>query len=247
VTELVAHSATEKLKHPSIIEAVCELRFAKGASYTIIPGALYERIKGQFSDLEVLPTASMMSGVPEEVPLPSVPHHRFKSTNPNALVQTGPRLLTVNVLRPYPNFEEFRRLILYVLEHYKAVAQPGVPMRVGLRYINHLRASAPKLDLSHYLRYRFDYPQELPHPPKEVAVRLVFPYENLGSLGLAIAFPSTVGTLGPGALLDLELAWTQPVGFDLENFPEWLDRAHQVVYLAFTSTVDAQIMAEMRG
>ena len=63
---------------------------------------------------------------------PFTPYHRFKSQDPNALVQTGPRLLTVNILPVYPSFEVFRELILYTLKHYREVAEPGNLTRVGL-------------------------------------------------------------------------------------------------------------------
>lgn len=239
--------ATEKLKHPSVMEAVCEFRFASGISYTIIPGAMRERLRPKFPSSEVLPTAQLLGGIPDEVMMPQVPHHRFRSHDPNALVQTGPRLLTVNVLPVYPTFEVFRDLILYALGHYKEVAEAGNPVRVGLRYINHIQSAQTELDLSSYLKCSLSYPKELPHPPQEISARLVLSYGELGTLGLAIAFPARTAQGELGALLDLDFSWSEPKDFDLDRFPDWLDEAHQVIYSAFTSTVLEQIMSQMRG
>ncbi len=211
---------TDKLKHPSVVEAVCEFRFSKGVSYTIIPGRMAERLHAKFPEFEVLPTAVLMGGIPEEVITPPVPHHRFRSRNPNALVQTGPRLLTVNILPKYPSFEVFQELILFVLGHYRSVADPGNPIRVGLRYINHIPTSGERRELGDHLKCSITYPHKLPHPPHEIAARLLLQYEGLGSLGLAVAFPSRVGQGEAGALLDLEFSWSEPKEFDLDGFPD---------------------------
>ncbi len=239
--------ATEKLKHPSVVEAVCELRFAGGVSYTMVPGAMRERLRSKFPTFEVLPTARFMGGIPEEVMTPAVPQHRFKSQKPNALVQTGPRLLTVNILPVYPSFETFRELILYALQHYRDVAEPGSPVRVGLRYINHIRSSEINGNLTDYLKCSFDYPSQLPHPAQETAARILLPYGQLGTLGLAVSFPSRVGQGEPGALLDLDFFLNDPPDFQLDQFPDWLDGAHSTIYEAFTSTVLDRIMSRMRG
>ncbi len=239
--------ATEKLKYPSVMEAMCEFRFAKGISYTIIPGAMRERLRPKFPAAEVLPTAQLLGGIPDEVMMPQAPYHRFRSQTPNALVQTGPRLLTVNVLPVYPTFEIFRDLILYALEHYKDVAEPGNPVRVGLRYINHIQSAERDTDLSTYLKCSLSYPKELPHPPQEISARLALSYGQLGTLGLAVAFPARTAKGEIGALLDLDFSWNEPKEFDLDSFPQWLDGAHQAIYSAFTSAVVDRIMSQMRG
>lgn len=238
---------TEKLKYPTIVEAVCELRFSRGVSYTMIPGAMRERLRSRFPDFEVLPTATFMGGIPEEIITPPVPQHRFKSQKPNALVQTGPRLLTVNVLPVYPSFEVFRELILYALQHYREAADPGDPTRVGLRYINLIRSAGGNNDLSDYLKCSFTYPEPLPHPPAEIAARLLLPYRELGTLGLAVSFPSRVGQSEQGALLDLDFFLNNPKEFHLDRFPQWLDEAHTLIYEVFTATVLDRIMSHMRG
>jgi len=238
---------TEKLKNPSVVEAVCEFRFGRGVSYSMIPGAMRERLRPRFPTFEVLPTASLMGGIPEEVMIPQIPHHRFRSQTPNALVQTGPRLLTVNVLPVYPTFEVFRELIIYVLDHYREVAESGGPTKIGLRYINHIPWLSGRDDISSYLKVKFEYPKELPHPPQETAARLVLQYAELGSLGLAISFPARTAKGEIGALLDLDFSWSEPKDFELDRFPEWLDKAHEIIYTAFISTVQEHILSGMRG
>lgn len=242
-----AKAPTEKLKHPSVVEAVCEFRFGSGASYTLVPGAMMERLRSRFPEHETLPTAALMSGVADNVMLPAVPLHRFKSREPNVLVQTGPRLLTINILPVYPSFEVFREIILAVLSEYRGVATPGNPTRIGLRYINHLASSGGGGMLSDYVNYELSYPKNLPHLSKETSARLVFSYGDLGSLALAVAFPSQMAQRQLGALLDLDFSLNDPKDFDLNRFPEWLDEAHTIIYEAFVSAVRKEVMSEMRG
>ena len=179
--------------------------------------------------------------------MPQVPHHRFRSLEPNALVQTGPRLLTVNMLPVYPGFEIFRELILYVLQQYREITQSGNPVRVGLRYINHIVSPLAERALGKYLNSEVSYPNELPHPPSEVSARLALPYGEVGTLGLVIGFPSQNASGEIGALLDLDFSWNELKDFELDRFPDWLNQAHSIIYSAFIATVQESIMSQMRG
>lgn len=239
---LALPKVTEKLKNPSVIEAICELRFAGGISYTILPGAMRERLKGKFPNFEVLPAAFMSA-----FSLPaSVAFHRFKSSDSPFIVQTGPGLLTINVLPGYPSFAAFRDVILYALGQFREIYDPGTPTRVGLRYINHLQRRTEKRELKDYLRMVMQYPIELEKQPQEISARFTFPYGSVGTLALAIGFPASTDRGAFGALLDLDLYRDNPQ-FELNRFPEWLDEAHDVIHGAFVSSVSTEVMTEMRG
>lgn len=242
----VAPTVTDKLRRPSIIEAVCELRFGSGVSYSLVPGAMRERLRSTYPDFEVLPHAAMMAAIPDEA-APAVPHHRFKRKSPNLLIQTGPRLLTVNVLPLYPHFEVYREEILTALDHYKAVAEPGSPVRVGLRYINQLHGpNENPRDIASYLKCAFSYPDDLAHPPNELAARVLLPYGSFGTLALAISFPSHTPQGEIAAMLDMDFYWSEGQEFNLSEFPSWLQAAHDIIYKAFTTTVAEGLLREMK-
>jgi uncharacterized protein (TIGR04255 family) len=188
----------------------------------------------------------MMAAIPDAV-APVVPHHRFKRKNPNLLIQTGPRLLTINVLPKYPNFEVYQGQILSVLDHYKVVAEPGRPVRVGLRYINQLHgvANAPN-QIASYLRCNFSYPEGLAHPPNETAARVLLPYGNFGTLALAVAFPTQTPQGELAATLDMDFYWADDEGFDLAEFPNWLQAAHDFIYKAYTLTVADSLLGKLK-
>jgi uncharacterized protein (TIGR04255 family) len=237
---------TDKLRQPSIVEGVCELRFKSGVSYSLVAGAMRERLRSSYPEFEVLPQAMMMAGIPDDA-APILPHHRFRKREPNLLVQTGPRLLTINVLPLYPHFEVYRAEILAVLGHYSAVAEPGSPVRVGLRYINQLHTPGEKpADIESYLKCTFSYPENLVHPSKGIAARALLPYPGFGTLALAVSFPSQTPQGETAATLDLDFYWEQGDEFDLADFPDWLQAAHDIIYKAFTSTVAEPLLRKMK-
>ena len=243
---LVTPAVTDKLRHPSIVEAVCELRFKSGVSYTLVAGAMRERLRDSYPEFEVLPAATMLMGIPDEAS-PVAPHHRFKRKSPNLLIQTGPRLLTINVLPLYPHFEVYREEILTALEHYKAVAEPGGPVRVGLRYINQLHGpEANPDDIGSYLKCAFSYPAGLVHPAKELAARVLLPYKDFGTLALAVSFPSQTPQGETAATLDMDFYWNKDDQFNLSEFPAWLQAAHDNFYGGFTSMVADGLLRKMK-
>lgn len=241
------HEPTPKLKHPAIVEAVCELRFSASQPYSIVAGAMRERLKSKFPHLEVLSTAALLGGLPEEFLAVPMPCHRFKTDRPNAMVQIGPKLLTINILPTYPSFEEYRDLILLVLDAYQSVAEPGPPTRVGLRYINHIPVSKPEETISDYLNLGISYPESLPHASQELSARILFPYPPTGTLSLAAAFPSRIGQGALGALLDLDFFLAEPASMELGKFSGWLNDAHGIIYRTFIAMITKQIMRQMRG
>lgn len=238
---------TEKLQHPSVIEAICEFRFSRTISYTMIPGAMKERLRPTFSSFEILPASQMMTAFPAEAMIPPMPAHRFQSRVPNAMVQTGPRLLTVNVLPNYPTFEVFRKLILDTFASFQDVAECGDPISLTLRYINHFPWSSEKESVGDFLDWAVAYPERLPHPPQAVAARVVLPFQDTGNLSISVSSPAQVGSGEVGVLLDLEVSESKPEGLDSKRFPEWLNVAHDAIYSAFQSSVKTEIMDRMRG
>jgi uncharacterized protein (TIGR04255 family) len=102
-------------------------------------------------------------------------------------------------------------------------------------------------EISDYLKCSVTYPQELPHPYREVAARLQLDYGDSGTLGLSIGFPSRIGDGDKGILLDLDFFWGSPSEFPLDQFPSWLEHAHEIIYSAFISTVREDVISKLRG
>src|SRR5690242_19766931 len=127
-------TAIPKLNNPPIVEAVCEIRCEINKPYSLMPGALYERIKKNFPKVEELPMAKLGGPVPDE--LKFIPAHRFLTFDGRYLAQIGPQVCSINALKPYSGFEDFEKQIEQVFDGYKDIAEPSTINRIGLRYIN---------------------------------------------------------------------------------------------------------------
>jgi len=145
-----------KYKNPPIVEALCEFQFVPSQPWDItISGMLYERIKDEFP-LKHQQVGFGVAVQPREggVLEPKIefgpPRMQFFSNDKTSLVQVGSDLLTINLLRPYPNWEKFKPLILKILEDYINIASPKGFRRVGLRYINKIDFDKPQIELTNY-------------------------------------------------------------------------------------------------
>ena len=104
-----------KYNNTPIIEAVCEFRFGKDTDRDMtIPGVVYREIKTNFPHKEQhalqdinLPQNASDKGT--RVNTRTIA--RFLSNDKKELIQVGPRLLSINRLKPYQTWSEFKSLI----------------------------------------------------------------------------------------------------------------------------------------
>ncbi|MCS7266118.1 MAG: TIGR04255 family protein [Armatimonadetes bacterium] len=120
-------------RNPPIIEAVCEFRFEPSQTWdwTVI-GLVYDRIKDEFplkrqrNEIQ-LAIHSQGADIMQQMQM------QFWRDDEKALVQVGVDLLTVNLLKPYPNWQTFKDLIARMLTIYRNITNPKGFQRVGLR------------------------------------------------------------------------------------------------------------------
>lgn len=136
---------SEILKNPPLVEAVCEFQFDPNSKWDwTLPGRLFDKIGKEFSeraDVHRLGLTIQQAG--GKVSQPSVieagpDRIQLKRPDGSAMVQIGSRQLIINHLRPYPNWDVFRDLILRTYETYNNLIEGGALSRIGLRYINQI-------------------------------------------------------------------------------------------------------------
>jgi uncharacterized protein (TIGR04255 family) len=178
----------------------------------------------------------MVESVPDRI--------QFARPNGSAIVQAGPRMLSVNHLRPYETWESFRDLILSVYRRYSEVVAPQPLARIGLRYINLIErrnrdipdilTNAPGLAgrsdrpiTSFYQRYqvRYDHPS-----------------------GMLIHQTGSQDTDSKKAIaLDIDFVSEPVSGVDTESAViQWLDQAHQQVEASFIDSIPAKLFQELK-
>jgi uncharacterized protein (TIGR04255 family) len=164
-----------KYRNPPIEEAVCDLQFAPGTEWDpTMPGRIYEKLKDTYNEKprqQQVVEAQVQGTTSEGSPSLSL-QHRFGKTRVQLLAEGGTRIvgvgpdqITVHMLRPYTQWEDFRPKIWQALAAYREVAEPEGIARVGLRYINRITLDrvVPVTELGTY----FMIPPRLPEtgPP----------------------------------------------------------------------------------
>ncbi len=235
-----------KYKNPPVVEALCEFQFITTQPWDMtIPGLMYEKIRKDFPDkkqelgvgIQFHPTEK---GVEQKIePAPS--KVKFLKKDKTALIQIAPYLLVVNQLKPYPIWEEFKKIILDNFHAYKEVANPKAFKRIGLRYINVFEFDEPKIELMDYFKYYPFIPKKLPQTHESFLTRVEFPYENNNErliLTLATAVPTKPNSIS--LVLDIDYAMIKPEYISFKKIEEWLDKAHERVEIAFEASITEQ-------
>ncbi len=150
-----------RFERPPLVEAVCEFRFTDSSGWDwTVPGRLHERIRNAFPTVRQIRPRVVVVGMEPAPPVSNVERLHFASADGTRLVQSGPNLLAINVLPPYPGWDQFCDLVLKIFGHHAKLVQAGPVARVGLRYINRIglggRDAADLLCVLPELRSFFD-------------------------------------------------------------------------------------------
>lgn len=237
----------DKLKSPPLIEALCEFRFSSKEDWDwTVPGRLYDELKDEFPErgqihaVEVrLDTKQLSQGGVERV--------QMKRKDGSAMVQVGPHLLVVNHLLPYSDWDEFLRLIINVLKKYTDLATHAPFERIGLRYINQIPIKNDELhDVGRYIVLVPPIPKAIERPLNSFYQRYDLVHADpegvlIHQTGVA---KSQAGLLN--IMLDLDFGSSKVSHLNKNSIGEWLTKAHRQIEIAFTESVEAEMLKKMK-
>lgn len=235
----------EHLKNSPIVEALLEIQAPLGQPYDLVPGALQQELRDEFTSVERVNSVQVNNMF---FPLaPNLANIRLRSSDGKRLLQCGPEVVTVNVLGPYPGFEEFEKSVRLSLEAFFRVARPQRPRRLGMRYINMFHPE--QVAGGGALNVEARVPSELPER-RGYMMKSVHPYPAaLGELAVTVAHPALAPGQTDGLLLDFDFynespdAKSQEIGWIFD----WAKNAHHVIYQAFRACVGSATIERLRG
>jgi uncharacterized protein (TIGR04255 family) len=235
-----------KYRKPPIEEAVCDLQFAPGTEWDpTMPGRIYERLKGTYNEKprqQQVVEAQLQGASAEGSPSVSL-QHRFGKTRVQLLAEKGTRIvgigpeqLSVHMLRPYTEWEDFRPRIWEALNAYREVAEPEAIARVGLRYINRITLEGKSPDLSRY----FTIPPRFPEVDPATRMLAFFNRKEVEYLDRPIRVVVTFADIesptpdDSSYLLDIDIIWIAadapiPLG-EINVIMEELKARHRKVF-----------------
>jgi uncharacterized protein (TIGR04255 family) len=224
----------EQLRKPPLVEAVFELRATCQTDATLVPGAIFGRLKNKYPVQE---SSTGLIIAPRNAPAFGS-MHRFLREDRKHLIQCAPELFTVNVLGDYGAFPEFARLIEEGLAAFYEEAAPTKLKRLAIRYINFLPGDAIAAAGGDPLRIATTFPTDVLPAKDSLAFRGVFKFpEENGMLGVVAANPHRLADGRKGCLLDFDFFLENPTFLAMEDCLPWASRAHDVIYQAFRSSL----------
>jgi uncharacterized protein (TIGR04255 family) len=226
---------------PPIVEVVCEFRLTPETRWDLtVPGFLYERLKESFPQKEqrMIQQIELTQG-PEGL------HQQisiregivFFTEDKKILVQVGPRLLAINVLKPYPHWHGFKPRIEMAWESLQAAIEVQGLERIGLRYINHIQLPAQSGKLAEYFEFYPSIGQRLPQQMVAFLTAAEFSYAD-GRDHCRVEL-TRIPALGGRSLfrLDIDYFLARPGAVKPVEVLVWVEEAHSRVEEVFEGCI----------
>lgn len=231
------------LRHPPLIEAICEFRYARESRWDwTIPGQLYDRIREEFenrseSGASELQLAAGEGGVAHTVR--TTPQRvRLQRSDGSAMVQVGPHVLLINHLRPYPNWDGFKALILRIYREHSLIWKEGQLERIGLRYVNRLEPPSESFSIGSLISLDPQLHGPLDRPVATFYQRYELMYEQ--PPGILIHQTGLASVEGKSSLmLDLDFVRTGAESISTDELvAAHLESAHDRIEEAFIASLN---------
>ncbi len=202
---------------------------------------VYSALQGEFPRRLVEERQATPSAASAEVPnllppgiqqlglrlVPEASLRFWRETDDLGYFSVAPYRFAVSHSRPYPSWESFSQIIHRGVQAYQEVLDPSRINRIGLRYINVIDLGQISAQIDEFFDF---YPFVGDDIPQDVSrfhclIQTGFE-ENRDSLILQIA--NTAGSEGQSVevILDLDYFLAQSENFELDEVPDWLERAH---------------------
>ena len=223
----------KKYKNDPIVEAICEFRLSQDTPWDLtIPGLFYEKVKDNFPERD--------QRLVQEIELTQEPQdlqHRVRVTERvllytrgrKRLIQLGPRLLVINVLRPYPSWEQFKSYIETAWSCLKELVSIRGLQRIGLRYINRIEFSDKNVDLKEYFEFYPYVGDRLPKQMSSFIAGVDFPYAEGRDRCRVKLTPSIASENRAAVVLDIDYFLNNPADIPASDVLEWVEEAHSRV------------------
>jgi len=225
-----------------ITDAVVELRFTTNVPEGALFGLVYRDLAEEYPTVENLPILQLPENFRQGAELRFQPHHKL--TGKRAIVQLGPRSLSISSTIPYVGWTEFSKCIYSVIEVAKKANFMTTVSRLGLRYINMFDADVfEKINVQLLI-------SDSPVQCKSARLRTLLEDEN-GFRSLVQVFNDVTlkaATEGPitGSGIDIDVS-KEYSGLDfVEHIDEEIEKAHLIEKEHFYKLVQGPLLDELK-
>lgn len=238
----------KKYANPQISEAVCEFRLSPDSKWDLtIPGLIYEKVCKDFPHKEqrLIQEVRLIQD-PEGLQQQTHTSERilFLTNNRKTFIQVGSHFLSINRLKPYSTWEQFKPNIEKAFSALKEIIDVKELQRIGLRYINRFEIPGHSVNLDDYFGFRPFLVEDLPQDMMNFSIRCLLPFfdeRDTCRLNLTNAVPEKPGNTG--FLLDLDYSSAPPQTVSAKKALGWVEAAHQQVEQVFEACITDRLRA----
>jgi len=229
-----------KLIHSPLIETVCEFRFSPESKWDwTVPGRLAKEVNDLYpNSREIAPNVVVFGNDPEFSPNPE--RIQLISSDGLSMVQTGPKLLSVNRLAPYESWDAFQAQIMAAMEAHIRVCGWQPLNRIGLLYLNRLPKGADPAG-------PLQIGPRTEHMPKGIQMNGYFQewYLEFDHSGLTLRVKGDE-VAEPGVILQLDAFTSDPFWLASQStIRDWIEQAHETIYKVFRSALTPEAFHDL--
>ncbi len=237
------------LKNAPIIEAVCEFKFVTPFEDLTIYGTLGNSLKDKFPKKRIatrLDVALENADGKIQQRIIEQKLQQFLSEDEKTLVQIGPDILTINMLKPYQNWDIFYSCIKMAFDSTIKNGDTYRLKRIGLRYINKINLNTTNLDLDEHFNLTPQFDEEYFGPDVgSYIVGVQFPRQDNRDL-LKISLSNTIPDpdFKMAHTLDIDYFILKMEGINEGEAIDWVATAHDEVEKAFLNIVSPKLLKD---
>jgi uncharacterized protein (TIGR04255 family) len=221
----------KKYENPPLIEAVCEFRLSPDTPWDLTAhGLIYEKISDEFVNKEEISIQEVTlvktaEGLQHSVR--SDQRIRFLTDDKKTFIQLGTRLLSVNRLKPYSTWEEFKPRIEKAFIALNETVEVKNIQRIGLRYINRIDIPSQTVDLDTYFDFKPFLGKKLPQLLQSFIVGCEIPFRD-GQDSCKVQLTNTIPEAPESSsyILDVDYFLAKAETVVKDDALEWVEMAH---------------------
>lgn len=237
----------EIYRNAPLRQALCVFEFDSSQDWDLtIPGVLYENVRSEFPKKQVGKTIKLLiegkEGKVTSKPTDTYSAMRFFREDKSAFLEISPHKLSINHLRPYSGWDNFKSLILDSLNKYIELAGTSHIKKASLRYINGFEVHDDPFEISEYFTFEPSLPVD--KPLQNFFTRSELIYEDVQSVFVVTLGTQEVKDDDSYIVLDLEFK-TEVINLNLCS--DWLEKVHQHIGEVFELCITEKMRERLRG
>lgn len=241
-----------KYQNPPLIEAVCEFRVSEEAPWDDnVRELIYQELSETFPKKRSRPLQDIQVSLKRESTeqkIGKTDRVQYLNEDENRLVQIAPRMVSVNVLKPYPSWDQYKPLIEKTFHALQSAATIASIERIGLRYINKIEVPVEAINLNDYFLFTPQTGDNLPPSIESFFLLCVFPFNqgrDSGKVELKSAAPDQKGH--SAVILDIDYYLSRPKTVETSQALNWVEEAHDKVEALFEGCITDKLRKLFEG